>query len=82
MATPILTTWDPLKGMLEERLRVIADHAMRERDPAGHLEMLKDVSQRLVAEQERLGEVLPPRLRHFLTQASYSKALEWIAEQE
>jgi hypothetical protein len=55
---------------------------MRERDAAAHLEMLKEVSLRLMAEQERLADVLPPRLRHFLTQASYSKALEWIREQE
>ena len=34
------------------------------------------------AEQERLADVLPPRLKHFLTQASYSKALDWISEQE
>ena len=26
--------WKPLKGMLEERLRVIADHEMREHDAA------------------------------------------------
>ena len=76
------STWKPLKGMLEERLRVIADHEMRDRDAAVHLEMLKEVSLRLMAEQERLADVLPPRLKHFLTQASYSKALEWIREQE
>lgn len=74
--------WKPLKGMLEERLRVIADHEMRERDAAAHLEMLKDVSLRLMAEQERLADVLPPRLKHFMAQASYSKALDWIREQE
>jgi hypothetical protein len=68
--------------MLEERLRVIADREMREREAAAHLEMLKDVSLRLMAEQERLADVLPPRLKHFLTQASYSKALDWISEQE
>lgn len=73
--------WGPLKGMLEERLRVIADHTMRDRDAVVHLEMLKDVSLRLVGEQERLAGVLPPRLKHYLTQASYSKALEWIEEQ-
>jgi hypothetical protein len=59
-----------------------AAHLMRERDAAAHLEMLKDVSLRLMAEQERLADVLPPRLKHFLAQASYSKALDWISEQE
>ena len=82
MNVPAGNPWEPLKGMLEERLRVIADHEMRDRDVAAHLEMLKEVSLRLMAEQERLADVLPPRLRHFLTQASYSKALEWIREQE
>jgi hypothetical protein len=71
-------TWDQLKRLLEERLRVIADHELRVRDAAAHLERLKDVSLRLTAEQERLAEMLPPRLRHYLTQASYTKALEWI----
>jgi hypothetical protein len=81
---PIETSsrWEPLKAMLEERLRVIADHAMRDHDAAAHLEMLKDVSLRLEAERERMADVLPPKLKHFLTQASYSKALDWIQEQE
>ena len=82
MATPFMGTWGPLKDLLEQRLRVIADHDLRARDAAAHLEQLKEVSLRLVAEQERLEGHLPPRLKHFLTQASYSKALEWIHEQE
>lgn len=75
-------TWEPLKELLERRLRVIADHDLRARDAAAHLEQLKEASLQLTAEQERLTAVLPPQLRHFLTQASYSKALDWIREQE
>ena len=82
MATPSIVTWGPLKDLLEQRLRVIADHDLRSRDAAAHLEQLKEVSLRLVAEQERLEGHLPTRLKHFLMQASYSKALEWIHEQE
>jgi len=70
--------WRPLAELLEARLAVIADHAWRDRDAAGHLEQLKTVSERLQAEHERLRGQLPPRLNHYLTQASFSKALEWI----
>jgi hypothetical protein len=74
--------WHPLEELLEERLRVIADHALRDRDAAAHLEKLKDVSLRLMAEQQRLTDELPPRLRHYLSQSSYSKALDWIRDLE
>lgn len=74
--------WESLKLLLLERLSVIADHEMRDRDAAAHLEKLKAVSMRLYAEQERLEGMLPPKLKHFLTQASYAKALDWIRDQE
>ena len=69
-----------LEKLLVERLEVIADHAWRDRDAAGHLERLKQVSEALVAEHERLRSLgsLPPRLQHYLTQCSYSKALDWL----
>jgi hypothetical protein len=82
MTTPPLGIWSPLKELLEQRLRVIADHDLRARDAAAHLEQVKEVSLQLAAEEERLQGSLPPRLRHFLTLASYSKALDWILEQE
>jgi len=82
MTTPPVETWEPLKELLERRLSVIADHDLRTRDAAAHLEQLKEVSLQLTAEQERLAPMLPPQLRHFLTQASYSKALDWIRERE
>jgi hypothetical protein len=71
----------PLRLFLEERLQVIADHAFRERDAAAHLERLKQVSERLVQEHERLRGAIPPMLNHYLMQASYAKALDWIGEQ-
>lgn len=74
--------WHNLTILLEERLAVIADHAWRDRDAAGHLEQLKSVSVRLQQEHEQLrGQLrgqLPARLNHYLTQASYSKALDWL----
>ncbi len=72
-------SWQTLQTLLQRRLEVIADHAFRDRDPAAHLEALKTVSEELLAEQERLKGQLPPRLQHFLMQASYSKALAFIS---
>jgi hypothetical protein len=82
MSMPTSGAWESLKILLEARLRVIADHELRERDAAAHLEQLREVSMRLMAEQERLEGALPPRLKHFLAQASYGKALDWIREQD
>ncbi len=67
-----------LRTLLQRRIELIADHAFRDRDAAAHLEALKNVSAELGAEHQRLRAQLPPRLNHFLTQASYSKALEYI----
>ena len=72
---------NPLAKLLRQRLSVIADHELRERDPAAQLAELQRVSEALVDEQRRLQPGLPPRLAHFLTQASYNKALDWIEEQ-
>lgn len=72
------TSLATLRALLQQRLDVIADHAFRDRDPAAHLAALKDVSEKLAAEHERLRGTLPPRLQHFLAQSSLSKALEYI----
>ena len=69
----------PLAGALRERLAVIADHAYRDRDQAGHL-------QRLIAVSERIDVLvlalpsgdLDPQFRHYLERRSYDKALAWI----
>lgn len=69
----------PLAEALRERLAVIADHAHRESDSAGHLQRLIDVS----ATIDALVAALPPReldpqFRHYLDRKSYDKALAWI----
>jgi hypothetical protein len=69
-----------LRDLLQHRLDLIADHAFRDRDAAAHLAALQKVSEDLVAEHEKLRGSLPPRLNHFLTQASYSKALEYLTQ--
>lgn len=73
--------WLELKALLQERLTVIADHAWRDRDPAGHLQKLRRVSEAIMAEHARHRVMMPPRLNHYLTQASYQKALEWLQDE-
>jgi hypothetical protein len=69
-----------LRDLLQHRLDLIADHTFRDRDAAAHLAALQKVSEDLVAEHQKLRDGLPPRLNHFLTQASYSKALEYLTQ--
>ncbi|WP_395750902.1 hypothetical protein [Prosthecobacter sp.] len=71
-----------LRNLLQRRLDLIADHAFRDRDAAAHLEALKQVSEEIAAEHARLRAQLPPRLNHVLTQASFSKALEYLDNSE
>lgn len=67
-----------LEQLLRERLNVIADHAFRDRDSAGHLDKLREVSTALDHEFQKHRAMLPARLNHFMTQASYQKALAFI----
>lgn len=64
-----------LKGLLQKRLAIIGDHALRAADPASQLKALQEVSEAIEIEHQRLRDSLPGRLRHFLEQASYQKAL-------
>ncbi len=68
-----------LEVALRERRRVIADHAWRDRDPEDHLAALRSVSERIGDVAQRLGSAAPPRLRHFLDNCSYDKALALVA---
>lgn len=70
-----MTTTDDLKQLLLRREAVIADHAWRDRDSAGHLEALKQVSGEIAKWSAAHSESLDPRLRHFLANASFAKAL-------
>ena len=67
-----------LADALRERRRLIADREFYQRDPSGHLEQLKAVSERIV----QLGAILPRPLdndlAHYLERCSYDKALAWI----
>jgi hypothetical protein len=67
-----------LTSLLRERITVIANHALRDADPAAHLRRLQEVSESLAAEHQRLRAHLPARLEHFMSQASYQKALAYL----
>jgi hypothetical protein len=64
-----------LKSLLERRLEVIADHAWRDRDPAGHLGALREASEALSAWAREHRTEVDSQMRHFLANASYQKAL-------
>ena len=65
----------PLIDLLRHREAVIADHAWRDRDPAGHLAALKEVSEDIASWASRHHDSIDARLRHFLANASFAKAL-------
>lgn len=67
-----------LRAALEERLEIVADHSLRDADPAAHLEKLKQASARLDALVKELPADADPRLRHFLERQSYIKARDWL----
>ena len=72
-----------LMDLLERRLEVIGDTRLRDRDPDAHLKQLQHASEGLMTFHERHRDNLPPRLDHFLENASYGKALDWArAERE
>ena len=66
-----------LASALRERLEIITDEESR-RDIAKHMAKLQAVSERIEGAQRALPSTADPRLRHFLQQRSYDKALEWI----
>jgi hypothetical protein len=75
-------TLDSLANLLERRLQIIADHHLRDQDPEAHLTQLKHVSEAITAAHLALRPQLDARLNHYLTQASYNKALEHLQAQK
>lgn len=66
-----------LIGLLEERIRVIGDAELRDRDPAAQLAKLQTVSESIMAFHAAHRSEVPPRLNHFLENCSFEKAREW-----
>ena len=66
-----------LRETLRERLTIISDEESR-RDAERHMARLQNVSDRIEALERQLPPTIDARLRHFLQQRSYSKALEHL----
>ena len=64
--------------ILHRRETVIADHSWRDRDPADHLAALRRISEDISAWIAAHEARIDPRLRHFLVNASFAKALVYL----
>jgi hypothetical protein len=69
-----------LQTLLQQRLAVIADHPFRDRDPEAHLAALKEVSEAIHTYAEAHHREFDAKLRHYLAQSSYQKALEHLKQ--
>ena len=69
-----------LTALLQRRLEIIADHAWRERDPSAQLEALKEISERITAWSGQNQGNLDGRLKHYLANSSFEKALAHALE--
>lgn len=70
-----------LKASLEERLKIIADHELRLHHPALQLEKLKEASEKIEkCEALLISAKIDPKLKHYLEQRSYQKALERLEQ--
>ncbi len=67
-----------LTHLLHRRVAIIADHAWRDSDAAGHLDALKEVSEKISAWTAAHRTEVDGRLRHYLENASFAKALEHL----
>ncbi len=68
-----------LQALLKNRLAIIADHVFRDRDPDAHLSALKAVSQEIDSYSEVHRSEFDAKLRHYLSNASYQKALGYLS---
>lgn len=67
-----------LQTLLQRRLDIIADHPFRDCDADAHLTALREISEAIQTYTEAHHRDLDPKLRHYLTQSSYQKALEHL----
>lgn len=67
-----------LAEILEERVTVISDHEWRDRDPEAHLEKIIAVSHKITVWHEAHQGEIDGNLEHFLSGASFQKALEYL----
>jgi hypothetical protein len=69
-----------LHAAVKARLDIVADHALRDRDAAAHLEALKAAATKLGSLVANLPRDTDPMLRHYLERQSYTKALAWLQD--
>ena len=67
-----------LTALLRRRVAIIEDHDWRDRDPAAHLQALKEVSESITTWAAAHRTQVDARMRHFLANASYQKALDHL----
>jgi len=70
--------YEELVKLLKARLETISDTDFRDRDPEGHLERLKTVSEVIFSKHKALEGQIPSRLDHFLSGCSYQKTLVFL----
>ena len=68
---------DKLISLLRRRLEVIGDAGLRDNDPGRQLALLQEISEGISSFHQQHRGAIPPRLNHFLENASLQKALEW-----
>ena len=67
-----------LAEALRTRLALIANHQLRDQDPATHLAKLKEAAERIELLVDQLPKDADPMLTHYLQRQSFSKALDWL----
>jgi len=73
--------YQPIKSLLELRLRVISNTQLRDSDPEEQLRQLQSVSEDITQWADETKRI-PQQLNHFLKQSSLNKALEFIQAAE
>lgn len=68
--------------LLRRRVEIIADHAWRDRDAVGHLAALQSVSEAISTWAAEHGKEVDAKMRHYLANASYQKALAHLESRE
>ena len=71
-----------LLDLLRRRVAIIADHPWRDRDAAGHLAALQEVSEKISAWTQAHRTEVDAQMRHYLGNASYQKALAHLEARE
>lgn len=79
MPQQIVTT--ELIQLLQRRVAIIADHDWRDREGAGHLAALKEISEEISTWTMTHRAEVDAQLRHYLANASYQKALAHLQAQ-